>query len=58
MDRTTLRKSAFAMPPTNPAFPPGPYRFVDREYFIIRYRTDPQARAAWCRSRSSSSSRW
>ena len=43
MDRTTLRKSAFAMPPTRPAFPPGPYRFVDREYFIIRYRTDPQA---------------
>ena len=43
MDRTTLRKTAFAMPPTSPAFPPGPYRFVDREYFIIRYRTDPQA---------------
>ena len=43
MDRTTLRKTAFAMPPTSPAFPPGPYRFVDREYFIIRYRTDPRA---------------
>jgi acetoacetate decarboxylase len=43
MDRTTLRKSAFAMPPTSPAYPPGPYRFVDREYFIIRYRTDPEA---------------
>ncbi len=41
MDRTTLRKQAFAMPPTSPAFPPGPYRFVNREYFIIRYRTDP-----------------
>jgi acetoacetate decarboxylase len=43
MDRMTLRKHAFAMPPSSPAFPPGPYRFVDREYFIIRYRTDPEA---------------
>jgi acetoacetate decarboxylase len=43
MDRATLRKSAFAMPFTNPAYPPGPYRFVNREYFIIRYRTDPEA---------------
>jgi acetoacetate decarboxylase len=43
MDRATLRKNAFAMPLTNPAFPPGPYRFVNREYFIIRYRTDPEA---------------
>ena len=43
MDRATLRKSAFAMPLTNPAFPPGPYRFVGREYFIIRYRTDLEA---------------
>jgi acetoacetate decarboxylase len=43
MDRATLRASAFAMPLTNPAFPPGPYRFVGREYFIIRYRTDPEA---------------
>jgi acetoacetate decarboxylase len=43
MDRATLRKNAFAMPLTNPAFPPGPYRFVNREYFIIRYRTDLEA---------------
>ncbi|MDQ7250469.1 acetoacetate decarboxylase [Dongia sedimenti] len=42
MDRATLRASAFAMPLVNPAFPPGPYRFVDREFFIIRYRTDPE----------------
>jgi acetoacetate decarboxylase len=28
---------------TNPAFPPGPYRFINREYFIIQYRTDPEA---------------
>jgi acetoacetate decarboxylase len=33
--------NAFAMPLLNPAFPPGPYRFVDREFLIITYRTDP-----------------
>jgi acetoacetate decarboxylase len=38
-----VRKRAFAMPLTSPAFPPGPYRFVDREYLIITYRTDPAA---------------
>ena len=31
------------MPLTSPAFPPGPYRFVDREYLIITYRTDREA---------------
>jgi len=31
------------MPMTNPAFPRGPYRFTNREYFIIQYRTDPEA---------------
>lgn len=35
-------KNAFAMPLTSPAYPPGPYRFIDREFFIITYRTDPQ----------------
>ena len=30
------------MPLTSPAFPPGPYRFVNREYLIITYRTDPE----------------
>jgi acetoacetate decarboxylase len=38
-----VRKRAFAMPLTSPAFPPGPYRFVDREYLIITYRTDRAA---------------
>lgn len=37
-----IRNVAFAMPLTNPAFPPGPYRFINREYFIIQYRTDPE----------------
>jgi acetoacetate decarboxylase len=36
-----VRKRAFAMPLTSPAFPPGPYRFINREYLIITYRTDP-----------------
>ncbi|UWU94195.1 acetoacetate decarboxylase [Bradyrhizobium sp. CB1015] len=43
MKHETVRTGAFAMPLTNPAFPPGPYRFVNREYFIIQYRTDPEA---------------
>jgi acetoacetate decarboxylase len=42
MDIETIRKNAFAMPLTAPAFPMGPYRFVDRQYFIITYRTDPK----------------
>ena len=42
MDITTVKKTAFAMPLTSPAFPVGPYRFLQREYFIITYRTDPE----------------
>jgi acetoacetate decarboxylase len=34
-------RNGFAMPIYNPAYPPGPYRFIDREYLIITYRTDP-----------------
>ena len=36
-------RNAFAMPLTSPSFPRGPYRFIDREYLVITYRTDPQA---------------
>ena len=36
-------RRAYAMPIANPAYPPGPYRFVDREYVIVTYRTDPDA---------------
>ena len=42
MRESEVRERAFAMPLTSPAFPPGPYRFVDREFFIITYRTDPE----------------
>jgi acetoacetate decarboxylase len=38
-----IAKLAFAMPWTSPAFPNGPYRFVDREYLIVTYETDPDA---------------
>jgi len=41
-----VRKTAYSMPLTNPSFPPGPYRFYNREYFVITYRTDPEALAA------------
>ncbi|KUM04343.1 acetoacetate decarboxylase [Chromobacterium subtsugae] len=38
-----VRSRAFAMPLTSPAYPPGPYRFYNREYMVITYRTDPDA---------------
>ena len=42
MHQNEVRERAFAMPLTAPAYPPGPYRFVDREYLIVTYRTDPE----------------
>src|SRR5712664_2221430 len=42
MKETEVKQRAFAMPLTSPAYPPGPYRFVNREYLIITYRTDPE----------------
>ena len=42
MKESEVRSRAFAMPLTSPAYPIGPYRFVDREYLIITYRTDPE----------------
>ena len=41
MNENEVRERAFAMPLTSPAFPMGPYRFINREYLIITYRTDP-----------------
>jgi acetoacetate decarboxylase len=38
-----IRAHAFAMPFTSPAYPRGPYRFFRREFFIVSYRTDPEA---------------
>jgi acetoacetate decarboxylase len=42
MKESEVRARAFAMPLTSPAYPVGPYRFVNREFLIITYRTDPQ----------------
>ena len=41
MTESEVRDRAFAMPITNPAYPPGPYRSLNREFLIVTYRTDP-----------------
>lgn len=46
MNIDAIREQAFAMPLTNPSYPRAPYRFFNREYIIITYRTDPDALAA------------
>jgi acetoacetate decarboxylase len=38
-----VKARAFAMPLTSPSYPMGPYRFIDREFLVITYRTDPEA---------------
>ncbi len=40
MDIAEVKRRAYSMPLTSPSFPPGPYRFINREYLIITYRTD------------------
>jgi acetoacetate decarboxylase len=42
MKQEEVKQRAFAMPLTSPAYPPGPYRFCNREFMIITYRTDPE----------------
>ena len=42
MTLAEVRGDAFAMPLTSPGFPRGPYRFVQREFVTITYRTDPK----------------
>jgi acetoacetate decarboxylase len=46
MTEDDVREQAFAMPLSSPAYPPGPYRFTNREYLIVTYRTDPDKLAA------------
>ncbi len=36
-----VRAKAFAMPLTDPAYPPGPYKFYNREFVVISYHSDP-----------------
>ncbi|MFT0861518.1 acetoacetate decarboxylase [Ancylobacter sp. G4_0304] len=40
-----VRAKAYSMPLTSPSYPRGPYRFFNREFFVITYRTDPAALA-------------
>jgi acetoacetate decarboxylase len=46
MTEDDVRLQAFAMPLSSPAYPPGRYRFTNREYLIVTYRTDPDKLAA------------
>src|SRR5262249_20111331 len=41
MKEADVKGRGFTRKLTNPAYPPGPYRFVNREFMIITYRTDP-----------------
>jgi len=43
MKLSEIKNKAFAMPLTSPAYPRGPYRFINREYFIVTYETDLDA---------------
>jgi acetoacetate decarboxylase len=43
MNIADIKRNAFAMPLTSPAFPRGPYRFSNREFLVITYRTDLDA---------------
>ncbi|MCF1369301.1 acetoacetate decarboxylase [Burkholderia aenigmatica] len=45
MTEDEIRASAYAMPIGSPAYPKPPFRFIDREFIIITYRTDPEALA-------------
>src|SRR5467141_1998382 len=40
MKLAEVRRNAFAMPLNDPAYPPGPYKFYNREFVVITYRTD------------------
>ena len=41
MKLADVRQKAFAMPLNDPAYPRGPYKFYNREFIVISYRTDP-----------------
>ena len=43
MKTEEVKNSAFSMPLTSPAYPRGPYRFVNREFMIVTYETDLDA---------------
>ena len=35
MKLAEVRRNAFAMPLNDPAYPPGPYKFYNREFVVI-----------------------
>ena len=39
MTEDEIRAHAYTMPISSPAYPKPPFRFVDREFIIITYRT-------------------
>lgn len=43
MNRNDIKQNAYAMPVFNPSYPRGPFKFVDREFLIIKYETDIEA---------------
>lgn len=43
MTLNDVKEQAFSMPLCSPSYPLGPYRFINREYLIISYKTDPDA---------------
>lgn len=52
MKASEVGKTAHSVPLTSPAYPKGPYRFVNREFLVITYRTDPEKLRAVVRRRS------
>lgn len=40
MNKDEVKQHAFAMPLTSPAYPRGPYRFINREFLTVTYETD------------------
>ena len=47
MKEDDVRKRAFAMPLTSPAYPPGPYRFRDREFEVTAATTRADVMKWW-----------
>ncbi len=43
MNVKDIKNKAYAMPFHSPSYPPGPYRFINREFLIIKYETDLDA---------------
>ncbi|MFC0399096.1 acetoacetate decarboxylase [Paraburkholderia rhizosphaerae] len=42
MNINDVKNKAHSIPLTSPAYSRGPYRFIDREFLIVTYRTDPE----------------